>query len=369
MSEAPSAHDTGALDDKGARLLAFDGEPDIAEVVRAQEHTGRFGSIVGRSEPILRLCRVVSRVAPTGSSVIISGESGTGKEVLARTIHDLSDRKSATFLPVNCGAISPGVMDSELFGHERGSFTGANRRHRGCFERASRGTLFLDEIAEMPTESQSKLLRVLESGRLTRVGGEEPVSVDVRVVAATNRPLDEALESGALREDLYYRLRVFQLDIPPLRERRQDIALLARHFLDRQHDDQHDDQHEAKQLSAEAAERLGDYSWPGNVRELRNAVLSASILAEDVIEVDMLPEEVRTGQGRHAPADTGAVRIPVGLPLREAERRLIMATLERYDGNKAAAADVLGVSLKTLYNRLHAYRQAAADDPDTRTAP
>jgi len=363
MPEAPSAHDARTPDDKAVHLPSGNGGASIAAIVREQERTGRFGNIVGRSEPIVRLCGVMSRVAPTESSVIISGESGTGKEVFARTIHDLSNRSKAPFLPVNCGAISPGVIESELFGHERGSFTGAERRHRGCFERASHGTLFLDEIAEMPAESQSKLLRVLETGRLTRVGGEEPVSVDVRVVAATNRPLDEALESGALREDLYYRLRVFQLDIPPLRERRQDIPLLARHFLGRQDDDQ------ASRISAEAVERLRDYAWPGNVRELRNAILSASILAEDEIQVDMLPQEVRTGEARHAPTDTDVVRIPVGTPIREAERSLIMATLERHDGNKAMTAEVLGISLKTLYNRLHAYRQAEDDSPATRTEP
>jgi DNA-binding NtrC family response regulator len=311
---------------------------------------------------------MVSRVAPTESSVIISGESGTGKEVLARTIHDLSDRRESAFLPVNCGAISPGVMESELFGHERGSFTGAERRHRGCFERASRGTLFLDEIAEMPAASQSKLLRVLETGRLTRVGGEEPISVDVRIVAATNRPLDEALASGALREDLYYRLRVFQLDIPPLRSRPQDIPLLARHFLA----GEIDERHEPKRLSAEAVERLRDYTWPGNVRELRNAVVSASILAEEVIEVDMLPREVRTGEPPFTPnGDADVVKIPIGTSIREAERHLIEATLERCDGNKAAASDVLGVSLKTLYNRLHAYEAGAgpAADPGAADAP
>ena len=359
MSEAPTPQTSRRPDVMGP-CAGGSGE----DAWRAQERSGRFGDIVGRSEPILRLCRMVSRLAPTGSSVIISGESGTGKEILARTIHDLSDRRESTFLPVNCGAIAPGLMDSELFGHERGSFTGADRRHHGCFERASRGTLFLDEIAEMPASSQSKLLRVLEAGSLTRVGGEEPIPVDVRIVAATNRPLDEALASGALREDLYYRLRVFQLEIPPLRSRPQDIPLLAWHFLA----GADDDGREPKRLSPAAVERLSDYPWPGNVRELRNALISASILAEDVIDVDMLPREVRTGEPPFSPhLDADVVRIPIGTSVREAERHLIEATLERCDGNKTAASEMLGVSLKTLYNRLHTYEaedgDAGAGDP------
>ena len=247
---------------------------EIVELKATQRGTGRFAGIVGRSESILKLGELIGRIAPSSASVLVSGESGSGKEVVARTIHELSRRRHGPFVPVNCGAISPTLMESELFGHEKGSFTGAERRHKGYFEQATRGTLFLDEITEMPAELQVKLLRVLETSTFTRVGGEQSLSVDVRIVAASNRDVNEALEQGKLREDLYYRLKVFQLHLPPLRERPEDIPLLAQHFLD----ELERVEKEKKRFGDDALALMRGYRWPGNVRELRNVVQSGYIL-------------------------------------------------------------------------------------------
>ncbi|MGE0812837.1 MAG: sigma-54 interaction domain-containing protein [Vicinamibacterales bacterium] len=341
----------GALAEGRSIDRDVDGTPDLRPL---QAHAGRGPDLIGRSRPIRRLCRVIARLAPTDASVLVTGESGSGKDVVARSIHELSTERPGAFLPVNCAAISPHLMESELFGHERGSFTGADRRHRGCFERASGGTLFLDEVTEMPPGLQAKLLRVLETGTFTRVGGEAPVSVDVRIIASTNRPVRDALHGGALRADLYYRLRVFELRVPPLRERQEDIEPLARHFLAEVSPDR------ARAITPAALDRLRSYRWPGNVRELRNAVQSAAVLADDAIDVDALPEEVCAGGDGPAARATGpdgaeVVSIPVGTSLRDAEHRVIAATLRRQQGNKVEAAAILGISLKTLYNRLHRY--------------
>jgi two-component system, NtrC family, response regulator HydG len=329
---------------------------EINELRAELSRTGRFGVIVGTSAATQGTCDLIARIAPSSASVLISGESGTGKDVVARTIHEFSRRRHNAFLPVNCGAISPTLMESELFGHERGSFTGADRRHKGYFERANHGTLFLDEITEMPTELQVKLLRVLETGTFLRVGGEDPVSVDVRVLAASNRNPLQAVEKGTLREDLYYRLKVFQLPLVPLRERPEDVEPLARYFL------QEIEKSEGvrKDFTDGALRVLSQYAWPGNVRELRNVVQSACILAGLSIDVDSLPDEVsRGGTADPRPTDEGTVlRVIVGTPLADVERRLITATLAQCEGNKTKAAEVLGISLKTLYNRLHAYWHA-----------
>ena len=332
---------------------------------RVQE-TGRFGAIIGRSEPMLRMCDLIARIAPSSASVLIAGESGSGKDVVARTIHDLSRRRLGPYLPVNCGAISPTLMESELFGHERGAFTGADRRHKGYFERATRGTLFLDEITEMPIELQVKLLRVLETGTFVRVGGEEPISVDVRILAATNRHVSLAVEQGKLREDLYYRLKVFQLALPPLRERPDDVPLLAQAFLHELEASEGD----RKSISAEALRVLQGYRWPGNVRELRNVIHSAYILAGSVVDVDSLPRELSTTPFDGLPTDNGDVLlVRVGTPIEDMERRLILATLKQQAGNKTRAAELLGISLKTLYNRLNAYHEASADAAVVRHEP
>jgi DNA-binding NtrC family response regulator len=320
-----------------------------------QKGTGKFAGIVGRSEPILKLGELIGRIAPSSASVLVSGESGSGKEVVARTIHELSRRRHGPFVPVNCGAISPTLMESELFGHEKGSFTGAERRHKGYFEQATRGTLFLDEITEMPVELQVKLLRVLETSTFTRVGGEQSLSVDVRIVAASNRDVAEAIEQGKLREDLYYRLKVFQLHLPPLRERPEDIALLAQHFLD----DLERVEKVKKRLGNDALDLMRTYRWPGNVRELKNVVHSGFILAADVITADCLPQELHgpAPEARPPAPVEGMVTVRPGTTIADAERMLIFATLRQFGGDKTRAAESLGISLKTLYNRLHAYEK------------
>jgi DNA-binding NtrC family response regulator len=304
---------------------------------------------------------LIARVAPTDATVCIVGESGTGKEMVAQTVHELSRRRKAPFVPVNCGAVSPTLIESTLFGHERGSFTGADRLHHGVFEQSSGGTLFLDEVAEMPVELQVKLLRVLETGTVTRVGGEKPCPVDVRVIAATNRIPEQALQDGRLREDLWYRLNVFPIHLPPLRERDGDIELLAEHFLQ----DLNTAHGTAKRWSASAGAVLQRYGWPGNVRELKNLAHRAYILADDEVDAACLPAEIVGGAPpawvqpeETAPRELGATfSVRVGSSVADVEQQLIRATLEACGGNKQKAADLLGVSLKTLYNRLLVYRE------------
>ena len=308
---------------------------------------GRFGLLIGQSSAMQEVYSLLARVAPTEATVFVIGESGTGKDLAAQTLHMLSARARGPFLPLNCGAISPTLIESELFGHERGSFTGAQRRHQGYFERAHGGTLFLDEISEMPIELQVKLLRVLETGQVTRVGGDQPTEVDVRVITATNRDPGVAVAQGKLREDLLYRLQVFPVTMPPLRERGEDVELLADHFLA----ELNERSGTPKAYSADALDRLRGHPWPGNVRELKNVIHRAYILADAEIEPRHLP---------HALAPEAvpmrALHFEVGVSIEEVERRLIIATLDLHGGNKRKTADVLGVSLKTLYNRLNAYR-------------
>jgi DNA-binding NtrC family response regulator len=313
---------------------------------------GRFGKMIGSSPPMQKVYDLIAKVAPTDATVLITGESGTGKELVAQAIVDLSTRRHRPFIPLDCGAIPPTLIESELFGHERGSFTGASQQRRGHFERASGGTLFLDEITEMPVELQVKLLRVLESGGLTRVGGETRIPVTVRLIAASNRAPKEAIQARKLREDLYYRLNVFPIILPPLRERGEDALLLADHFLA----GMNDSEGTAKRLNADAKERILAYPWPGNVRELKNELHRAFILSENVIDLGGLvpgPHLMSAPQfGAQPPADVGEVSLD------ESERQLILATLERCGGDKKRAAEILGVSLKTLYNRLHLYAKA-----------
>jgi DNA-binding NtrC family response regulator len=330
---------------------------EIATLRKAWEHTGHFGELWGTSDSMQRVYEQISRVAGTSVSVLISGESGTGKEVVARTVHELSRRRKQPFLAVNCGAISPNLIESEMFGHEKGSFTGADRQHQGFFERAHGGTLFLDEITEMPMELQVKLLRVLETGVFMRVGSSQSQNADVRLVAATNRLPEAAVSAGLLREDLYYRLNVFPITLPPLRDRTDDIPLLAEHFLAgivaREGDH--------KTLSAEAVAKLKRYRWKGNVRELRNVVQRAYVMAAgDVITDEWLPLNAGTSEPSAAAGAANAelapaVVIPLGTSLAHAERRLIEATFDHYDRHKERTAAALGVSMKTLYNRLKEY--------------
>jgi len=312
--------------------------------------TGSFGHLVGNSRPMALVYEQIARVAGTSVSVFITGESGTGKELVARTVHDLSRRRAKPFLAVNCGAISPNLIESEIFGHEKGSFTGAERQHQGFFERAHGGTLFLDEITEMPLGLQVKLLRVLETGTFMRVGSTTPQESDVRVVAATNREPGQLVASGFIREDLLYRLNVFPLELPPLRERLDDVPPLVTHFL------REIGRREGayKQASAAALERLAQYRWPGNVRELRNVLQRAYVMtAEPEITDQWLPRDALAPVPPSGAADT--LEMTVGTPLAAVERQVILATLEHFGHHKERTAAALGVSLKTLYNRLKEY--------------
>jgi DNA-binding NtrC family response regulator len=307
---------------------------------------GRVGGQLGSAPSMQLVYDQLGRVAPTSATVLLLGESGTGKELAALTLHELSRRREAPFLPLNCGAVSPQLIESELFGHERGSFTGADRQHKGFFERAHGGSVFLDEVTEMPMELQVKLLRVLETGSFSRVGGITPIVCDVRIIAASNREPERAVADGKLREDLYHRLNVFPIRLPPLRQRGADIELLARHFLT----ELNRAEGTAKTVQADSLARLHQHSWPGNVRELRNHVQRAYIMADDVIEIGL---PATTSQ---AVAEDGTtVTIRVGTPLEEVERRVTLATLAQCGHVKRKAADILGVSLKTLYNRLEVY--------------
>jgi two-component system response regulator AtoC len=319
---------------------------------------GRFGRLLGSSSAMQSIYDQIQRVAPTVATVLITGESGTGKELVAQTLHDLSRRRKNPFIPVNCGAISPQLIESEVFGHEKGSFTGAIREHKGYFERANGGTLFLDEITEMPIELQVKLLRVLEEGTFMRIGSDREIEIDVRIIAATNRVPEEAVAEGKLREDLLYRLQVFPLHLPALREREADVKLIADQFLK----DMNHAEGTAKYFLPEALDMLMEWHWPGNVRELRNVVQRAFIMADDAINTACLPLE----SGKSRKNNGGPfLQVRVGSTVAEVERTLTLATLQQCGGVKEKAAQMLGVSLKTLYNRLREYdsqREAAGAD-------
>jgi DNA-binding NtrC family response regulator len=320
------------------------------QVLRRQlRDQGSFGRIIGNTPAIRKLYRTIEQAAPTGASVLIWGESGTGKELVAQTIHQLSDRAQQPYIAINCAAIPETLLESEIFGHEKGAFTGAVERRLGCFELAHRGTLFLDEIAEMVPVTQVKLLRVLQERTFRRLGGRSEQQVDVRIIAATNvNPLD-AVQKGKLREDLYYRLNVFAIELPPLRDRPEDIPLLAQAFIN---EFSTRNGRRVKAVSAAALQRLSTYQWPGNIRELRNVIERASILAQgEFIEEEHLPSELIA-----APASVragNAVTLGPGTTVDEAEMRLIEVTLEHTGQNKTRAADMLGISLKTLHNKLN----------------
>ncbi|MGM9512879.1 sigma-54-dependent transcriptional regulator [Roseateles sp. DB2] len=422
-------------------------QAEVADLNAHLAEDGNFGHLWGRAPAMLPVYEQISRVAGTGVSVFILGESGTGKELVAQTVHDLSRRRKKPFLAVNCGAISPNLIESEIFGHEKGAFTGADHQHQGFFERASGGTLFLDELTEMPLELQVKLLRVLETGRYMRVGSTQTLEADVRVIAASNRPLIQAVEAGKLREDLLYRLNVFPIELPPLRDRLSDVPLLASHFLRAIAAKEG----QFKQFSTAAMDRLCRYRWPGNVRELRNAVQRAYVMASgELITEQWLPapdlppapdksqdmlacltvqepppplqgalaafSASRAGDGAVAgvssvqaaygslgnpgkaggaggqggpgtlgssgatgllapiPSLPGApaaapdvLLVPIGCSMAEIERRFILATLAHYKQHKERTAAVLGISLKTLYNRLKEYAATEADCPEGRS--
>jgi transcriptional regulator with PAS, ATPase and Fis domain len=305
---------------------------------------------LGQSEKMLEVAAMIEKVAPTQATVLLIGESGTGKEVAANAIHALSKQCGKPFVAVNCGAIPPTLIEAELFGYERGAFTGAVRSRKGFIERAEGGTLFLDEITEMSPDMQVKLLRVLETGCLFRVGGESEIRADVRIIAATNRDPERAVADGQLRADLLYRLAVFPLELPPLRERGADIERLAYQFLEQFNAEEPG---VTKRLSNDSLEFLRNHSWPGNVRELKNTIHRAFILSDEIIT---LADCVRQSDPASAGESLDTIVIEVGSSLAHAERSLIGATLELCDGNKRQAAQILGVSLKTLYNRLNEYK-------------
>jgi DNA-binding NtrC family response regulator len=326
---------------------------------RRLREEGRFGRMVGASREMRKVYNVVEQAAPTTASVLIIGESGTGKELVAQTLHQLSPRTQQPYVAINCAAIPETLLESEIFGHEKGAFTGAYERRAGCFELADRGTLFLDEIAEMVPATQVKLLRVLQERRFRRLGGRAEQDVDVRVIAATNAEPSEAVRSGKLREDLYYRLNVFTIALPPLRDRREDLPLLVQTFLE---EFNQRDEKAVKAIDPEAMRRLEAYGWPGNVRELRNVIERAVILAKgDFIESRHLPP-LATAERRAAPAaaaGVGEVMLTPGMTVDEAEQKLILATLDAAAGNKTRAAEMLGISLKTLHNKLNRMKQGA----------
>ena len=328
----------------GALSALFEGARMRAQL-RQTAPAPALGAMIGQSAPMQNLFEQIRRVAPLDVSVLVRGDSGTGKELVARAIHDLSGR-SGRFVPVNCGAIATELIGSQLFGHERGSFTGATQSHAGFFEQAEGGTLFLDEISEMPLPLQVYLLRVLETHTLTRIGGSREIPTNVRVIAATNCDPEQAVQTGALRSDLYYRLLEFPLSVPTLGERRDDIPLLAQHFLDRLNQRYQTQQTFAPQTLRDFMAR----AWPGNVRELRHAVQRGYILAKgDLIEPPAAPL-FKPVEG------DGCVRFHVGMRLEEVEREMLLKTLAFHRNNKRQAARTLGITAKTIYNRLLRYR-------------
>ncbi len=336
-------------------------EAERAVTQQQMRQSGSLGPLVGQSEQMREIFGLIERIAATNVSVLITGESGTGKELVARTLHALSDRKERPFVAVNCAAIPETLMESEIFGHEKGAFTGATERRIGCFELAEGGTLLLDELGEMPIGIQAKLLRVLEERKMRRLGGSSEIAVDVRVLAATNRSPDAAVSAGQLRADLLYRLNVFHIQIPPLRDRSDDIPLMVEAMLaemNRKHG------RRVSGIAPDAMQALQAYDWPGNARELRNRMERAVILTPDgeAIQARHFPEKpLRRDVAVGASQTSDAVLLEVGTTVAEAERRLIMKTLESAGGNKTRAAQMLAVSLKTLHNKLKEYRQQGTD--------
>ena len=323
------------------------------EILRRQlRDRGAFGELVGHSETMQRVYSLIEQVATSSASVLITGESGTGKELVARTVHNLSPRRNAPFLAINCSAIPDTLMESELFGHEKGAFTGAVSRRHGCFELANSGTLLLDEIGEMPTLLQAKLLRVIEERVVHRLGSRKDLPVDVRILAATNKEPHGAVRDGTLREDLLYRLNVITIHLPPLADRLEDLPLLTQHLITRlaaKHN------RPARFISPAALDALRFHSWPGNVRELRNVIERAVVICsgEQIERHHFAPYPFDQRQKRRS-EDT--VTFPVGTPLKDIEREMIMRTLDKTANNKTRAAELLQISLKTLHNKLNEYR-------------
>ncbi len=329
------------------------------EPTQVQMPLDKFGLIYGNAHVMRRMYRKIRKVADSRISVLLTGESGTGKELAARTVHMLSPRRDQPYLSLNCSAVPQNLLESELFGHKRGSFTGAVRDHAGYFERAEGGTLFLDEVTEMDLHLQSKLLRVLESSMYTPVGGTREQEADVRIVAATNRVPHEAVKADQLREDLFFRLAQFPIRVPPLRERGEDIVKLAQLFLLQLNQEHQTNKH----FSDELLERISSYRWPGNVRELRHNVEHAYVLGLEEIKIADLPTYIL--QDDPFPESSQSLQLPTNLPLYEAEKRYILAGLDLFDGDKQKTASSLGISLKTLYNKLNRYAEEEAEGEAT----
>ena len=327
---------------------------------RQLSYQGVLVDLVGACAPMQQVFSMIRQVAPSKAAMLVTGESGTGKELVARAVHHLSPRRNGPFVAINCAALPETLMESELFGHEKGAFTGAVERRAGCFELAQHGTLLLDELGEMPVGTQAKLLRVLEDSRVRRLGGKNEIAVDVRVIASTNKVVEEALRKGELREDLYYRLNVFQVNLPPLRQREGDLPMLTEALigmLNLKHDCRVTDVH------ADVMEQFKRHPWPGNVRELRNVLERAVIVPSPAtITQHHLPHDfgVSAGSRPMQPInEPDTVRLPVGTTVSEAEKALIQITLQHTKNNKTRAAEILGISLKTLFNKLKEYGAAA----------
>jgi len=324
------------------------------ELLRRQlKDRGAFGELVGNSDSMRKVYTLIEQVAPSSASVLITGESGTGKELVARTLHKMSPRRDRPFVAINCSAIPETLMESELFGHEKGAFTGAAARRQGCFELADSGTLLLDEIGEMPALLQAKLLRVIEERAVRRLGSRKEVDVDVRLLAATNRDPQEAMADGKLRRDLLYRINVFSIHLPSLGERKEDLPLLAQHLVT-QLAGKHN--RPARFLSPSALSVLQFHAWPGNVRELRNVIERAVIICsgEQIERHHFAPYPI---EQRERLRNEDTITLPVGTPLEEVERQMIIRTLQKTKNNKTRAAELLGISLKTLHNKLNLYRE------------
>jgi len=340
--------------------LVLDRAIELADARRENEllkrqlrDRGAFGELVGNSDSMRQVYTLIEQVAPSSASVLITGESGTGKELVARTLHKMSPRRDKPFVAINCSAIPETLMESELFGHEKGAFTGAASRRLGCFELADSGTLLLDEIGEMPALLQAKLLRVIEERAVRRLGSRKEVEVDVRLLAATNRNPQDAMADGKLRSDLMYRLNVFSIHLPSLSQRKEDLPLLAQHLVTQLAEKHH---RPARFLSPSALDVLQFHAWPGNVRELRNVIERAVIICsgEQIERHHFAPYPI---EQRERLRNEDTIMLPVGTPLEEVERQMIMRTLQKTKNNKTRAAELLGISLKTLHNKLNLYRE------------
>lgn len=331
------------------------------EVLRRElQDRGGFGELVGSSAAMREVYSLVEQIAPSSASVLITGESGTGKELVARTIHQLSPRHERRFVGINCSAIPESLMESELFGHEKGAFTGAASRRPGCFELAEGGTLLLDEISEMPAMLQAKLLRVIEERKVRRLGSQKEIDVDVRILAATNQDPQEAIAKGTLREDLLYRLNVFRVQLPALKDRKEDLPLLAQYLVTKLAEKH---SRPARFLNPAAISALQFHAWPGNVRELRNVIERAVIICsgEQIERHHFAPYPI---DQRERLRNEDTITFPVGTPIEEVERQMIVRTLKKTKNNKTRAAELLGISLKTLHNKLNLYRERGQLDAE-----